>query len=241
LLLIRGRGRALLFLGPLRDRFLDRDRPFPPLEHERFLERERDLLLPPRERERLDRERERLFPHLEQKRFFERECDLLLPPRERLDRERERLFPPLEQERERFLEREREILLPPREHERFAERERDRLDRERERFFPPLEQERFLERDLDRLLPDRERFFEPDGDLDLEQLLAFDERRFRPLLLLALLLDRLFGKIASSSSASACAFLLRGIFSFVRKKNPKSRRSPSLGHSLTISELRKQY
>jgi len=198
---------ALLFLAPLRDRFLDRDRPFPPLEQERFLERERDLpLLPPRELERFDRER---------------------------------FLPPLEHER--FLERERDLpLLPPREHERFAERERDRLDRERERFFPP-EQERFLERDLDRLLPDRERFFEPDGDLDLEQLLAFDERRFRPLLLLALLLDRLFGKIASSSSASACAFLLRGIFSFVRKKNPKSRRSPSLGHSLTISELRKQY
>jgi len=208
-----------LDLAPLRDRFLDRDRRFPPLEQERFLERERDLpLLPPRERERFDRERERLFPPLERERF--------------LERERDRPFPPLEHERK---------ILPAREHELFAERERDRLDRERERLFPPLEQERFLERDLDRLFPDRERFFEPDGDLDLEQLLAFDERRFRPLLLLALLLDRLFGKIASSSSASACAFLLRGIFSFVRKKNPKSRRSPSLGHSLTISELRKQY
>lgn len=200
----------------------ERDRRFPLLEHERFLERER---------ERLDRDL--FFPPREHERFLERE---------RLDRDL--LFPP--RELERFLEQERlerDLLLPPREVERFFERERERLERdlllpllerEPDRFFPPLEQERFFDPDLDRLLPERERFIEPAGDFDrdferdFEHFLAFAAaaaRRFlakalgqESQLLLSLLLltflvplrDRLLGRMPSSSSA--CALLLRGIF-----------------------------
>merc|ERR1719378_777269 len=150
------------------------------------------------------------------------------PRRERerfLERERERF---LERERERLLERERDRFLPPLEHERFLERERDRV-------LPPLEHDLFLDRDLDRALPERDRFFEPERDFDLdferdlEQLLALSAiaaRRFLAMafgqelqLLLAFpalllrLLDRLFGRVSSSSSSSAR--LLRGMLKMI--------------------------
>merc|ERR1719365_162121 len=130
-------------------------------------------------------------------------------------------------ERERFLDWERE---------RFLERERERLlERERDRVLPPLEHDLFLDRDLDRILPERDRFFEPERDFDLdferdlEQLLALRAiaaRRFLAMafgqelqLLLAFpalllrLLDRLFGRISSSSSSSAR--LLRGMLKMI--------------------------
>ena len=68
---------------------MERERFLPPLEHERFLERERerfdrDLLLPPRERERLlERERDRVLPPLEHDLFFDRDLDRPLPKKKR--------------------------------------------------------------------------------------------------------------------------------------------------------------
>ena len=95
-------------------------------------------------------------------------------------------------EQEHFFERERDLLLPPCEHERFAERERDRLDRERERFFPHLEQERFLERDLDRLLPTRIDYIliQDSSEISLEIISDYSRGEIHDLFISGFLPDR---------------------------------------------------